>query len=477
LGVDGLRFYPPQLVSEFVRGGWMVMLFMSRKDPVTLTQKEQLRLRVVGEVQAGRRTVAEAAEVLHLSERHVRRLRAGLEREGAAVFMHGNRGQPPPWRISDELRARVAELGGGRYAACNDTHLQELLLRDEGILLSRSSVRRIRRHAGQRPKRRHRPPRHRSRRDRRPQEGMLLQTDGSKHHWFGPELSQSTLLAAIDDATSTVTAALFRDQEDTQGYFLLLRQVLKHHGFPWELYHDRHSIFENHDKTPWTLQEELRGRREPTQFGRALEELGITSIASYSPEARGRIERLWGTFQDRLVAELELAGIKDINAANRFLPGFLKRFNARFAVQAEEPGLAYRPLDPSLDLDRILSFRYERVVARDNTVRLEERLIQVPPGPKRRSYFAAHVWVHEFLDGSLGVWYQDRWLARSSAHGDSPTLRARKRTPRRQPTPTPQRLPVAPDETKQPQQPQPHPWRTWNPGYLARDKRTESLTS
>jgi len=448
-----------------------------RKDPVTLTQKEELRLRVVNEVQAGRRSAAEAAEVLQLSQRHVRRLRARSEREGAAAFMHGNRGRPPPWRISDELRDRVAELGSGRYAACNDTHLQELLLRDEGILLSRASVRRIRREAGQRPKLRHRPPRHRSRRERRPQEGMLLQTDGSHHRWFGPGLPECTLLGLIDDATSSVPAAVFREQEDSHGYFLLLRGVLKTHGIPWELYHDRHSIFESHEKRPWTLEEELRGRQEPTQFSRALDELGIVSIPSYSPEARGRIERLWRTLQDRLAVELELAGIKDIKAANRFLPGFLKRFNARFAVQAEEPGLAYRPLDPSLDLDRILSFRYERVVARDNTVRLEERLIQIPPGPRRRSFFAAHVWVHELLDGSLGVWYQDRWLARSSPRGESALVKPRKRRTQRSKArpPKPQSLPLPAPARAQDRAP--HPWRTWNPGYLARDRRTESLTS
>ena len=129
------------------------------------------------------------------------------------------------------------------------------------------------------------------------------------------------------------------------------------------------------------------------------------------------------------------------------------------------------------DLDRILSFRYERVVARDNTVRLEERLIQVPPGPKRRSYFAAHVWVHELLDRSLGVWYQDQWIARSSARGDSPTIRARKRRPQQPQArpPAPQPLPLPDPNTSQAQAP--HPWRTWNPGYLARDRRTELLTS
>jgi transposase len=450
---------------------------MSRKDPVTLTQKEQLRLRVISEVQAGKRTVSEAAEVLRSSERHIRRLRAAFEREGAAAFMHGNRGRPPPWRISDELRARVADLGSGRYAACNDSHLQEQLFREEGILLSRSSVRRIRRAAGQKPKQRRRPPRHRSRRERRPQEGILLQADGSRHHWFGPDLPQGTLLGVIDDATGKVPSALFREQEDAQGYFLLLRQVLKAYGIPWELYHDRHSIFENHDKLPRTLQEELQGHREPTQFGRALEELGIAQVIAHSPEAKGRVERLWRTLQDRLVVELALAGIRDIQAANQFLPGFLERFNARFAVEAEEPGLAYRPLDADLDLDRILSFRYQRVVARDNTVRLEERLIQIPPGPRRRSYFAAHVFVHEFLDGSLGVRYQDTWIARSGPRGDSPTVRARKRRLSQRAEPAaPQRLPPPPAGSPPPAS-APHPWRTWNPDYLARDRRTESLTS
>jgi hypothetical protein len=177
-----------------------------------------------------------------------------------------------------------------------------------------------------------------------------------------------------------------------------------------------------------------------------------------------------------LAVELDLAGIKDIKAANRFLPDFLKRFNARFAKEAEEPGLAYRPLEPRLDLDRILSFCYERVVARDNTVRLEERLIQIPPGPRRRSYSAAHVWVHELLDGSLGVWYQGQWIARSSAKGDSPVVRARKRRPaRKQPSPAPTPLPLPVPEERKPKAP--HPWRRWNPGYLAHDRRTESLTS
>lgn len=457
---------------------------MERKDPVTLSQKEQTRLRLIIEVEAGRWSVEEAARALGLSQRHVRRLRKRLGEEGARAVMHGNRSKPSPHRLGEDIRVKVVTLGAGRYAACNDSHFQELLLRDEGILVSRATIQRLRRQAGQTPKQRHRPPRHRSRRDRRPQEGVLLQVDGSLHHWLGLDQPEASLLGAIDDATGKVVAALFRDYEDAQGYFLLLRQVLRTRGIPLELYHDRHAIFQDNSPRPLTIEEQLVGRREPTQLGRALEELGIMPIPAHSPEAKGRIERLWRTFQDRLVVELALAGIKDIRAANRFLPGFLARYNRRFAQEAEEPGLAYRPPDPAIDLNRVLSFRYQRVVARDNTVRFDGRLIQIPPGPKRRSYFAARVWVHEFLDGGLGVRYQDEWLVRGKSNAVV-VVRARKRSPtlpERPPVPTqplPLKMPpadIANADRLAVKQP-PHPWRKWNPGYLARDRRTESLSS
>jgi len=451
---------------------------MERKDYVTLSQREQRRLKVVNELEAGHISRQEAMRLLSVSDRQLRRLRAGFRQEGPAAFMHGNRGRASVHRLGDELCGQVVELGSGPYAACNDSHLVELLAQREGILLSRASVQRMRRAAGQKPKQRRRPPRHRSRRDRRPQEAMLLQLDGSPHHWLGEDQPRFTLLGAIDDATGKVAAAHFREQEDAQGYLLLLRQVLMSYGVPLDLYHDRHSTFRVNPRTPSSIEDQLDGRSPQTQFGRALDELCIGSIAAHSPEAKGRIERLWRTFQDRLVVELALAGIKDIRAANRFLPGFIKRYNARFAVQAEEPGLAYRSLDPSLDLERVLSFRYQRVVAKDNTVRLEGHLIQIPPGPKRRSYARARVWVHELLDGSLGVWYQDQCLVRGKA-STLAKVRARKSKPA-----LPERAPATtltlPLVVQPPPRPPtaraPHPWKTWNPGYLDR-ARTESLSS
>lgn len=446
---------------------------MDRKDPVTLSQREQQRLRVITEVEAGRWSAEQAAEVLRLSVRHVWRLKAAYRGDGAAALAHGNRGRPSPGRIGEATRSRVRELLTGPYAGCNDHHLSELLALHEGIVLSRKSVERIRRQAGLKPARQRRPPKHRQRRDRMPQEGIMVQVDGSPHHWFGPDQPACSLLVAIDDATGKLVAAVFREQEDAHGYFLLLKQILASQGIPLELYHDRHSIFRDNSKRPWTLEEELAGRAEPTQFSRALEELGITSIAAHSPQAKGRVERLNGTLQDRLVQELRLAGVTGLKAGNRFLPGYLKRFNARFSVKAQEPGLAYRPLSPDLDLERILSFRYVRVVGMDNTVRLDGRLIQVPPGPKRRSYAGARVWVHELLDGSLAVWYQGRWLTRTSGHGDV-TLRARKRTKPQHAKP--QRLPAPPEPQREPAPPAAHPWRRYNPGFLKPRSMTESLS-
>ena len=170
---------------------------------------------------------------------------------------------------------------------------------------------------------------------------MLLQIDGSRHDWLegrGPWLS---LIGAIDDATGKVFHALFREQEDAQGYFLLLRHIVSSYGIPMVLYHDRHGIFERSKREPESLEEQLEGRRRPTQFGRLMEELGIVSIPSLSPQARGRIERLWSTFQDRLVSELRLAGARNLEEANRVLWDFLPRYNQKFTVPAAQSDSAF----------------------------------------------------------------------------------------------------------------------------------------
>ncbi len=230
----------------------------------------------------------------------------------------------------------------------------------------------------------------------------------------------------IDDATGTVPAALFREQEDAQGYFLLLREIIRRKGIPLALYSDRHGIFQRSPREPESLQEQLAGEREPTQFGRALRELGIQPIFALSPQAKGRIERLFGTFQDRLVSELRLAGACTLEEANKVLEGFLLRYSVLFGVPAAQPGSAYREVPEGVDLDGVLCFRYQRTVARDNTVRFFGRTLQLLPDLDKLSYARARVDVQERLDGSLVVTYQGKVIATQEAPPQPVVLRARK---------------------------------------------------
>jgi len=227
---------------------------------------------------------------------------------------------------------------------------------------------------------------------------MLLQTDGSPHDWLegrGPKLC---LIGAIDDATSKVPYALFQEQEDARGYFLLLRHIVQKEGIPVALYHDRHSIFElSADKLP-TIEEQLEGKRPLTQFGRLMEELGITSIPALSPQAKGRIERLWGTFQDRLVSELRLAKASTIEQANRVLWNFLPEYSQKFAVPAAEAGTAYRPVEEGFVADEVFCFKHQRTVGADNVLRFERQRLQIVPSNGRSSYARCRVEVQERLD-------------------------------------------------------------------------------
>jgi hypothetical protein len=256
---------------------------------------------------------------------------------------------------------------------------------------------------------------------------MLLQVDGSRHAWLegrGPSL---TLVGAIDDATGTVPYALFREQEDAHGYLLLLQGIIGNKGIPLALYSDRHSIFSVNPKQQETLAEQLAGERQPTQVGRALRELGVQSILALSPQAKGRIERLWGTFQDRLVSELRLAGATTLEQANQVLWDFLPPFNRRFGVPPAQPGSAYRPAR-ALDLAAVLCLKYERTVAKDNTVKLGGNTLQLLPAPGRPSYAHARVEVQERLDGSLVVCWQGNRIANRPAPPYAVTLRADKRS-------------------------------------------------
>jgi len=395
-------------------------------ERVTLNQKEQRRLMVLNQVGEGKLVGWEAAIVLGLSVRQVRRVMAGYRVEGAAALVHGNRGRKPRHALDDRIRQSVAEFASTTYAGFNTQHFTEILAEREGIVLSRSTVRRILRERGLETSRKRRAPKHRSRRVRRQQEGQMLQIDGSPHDWLEGRGPRLTLVGAIDDATGKVPFALFRRQEDSQGYFLLLEGIVAREGIPLSLYHDRHSIFYHTMDKEESLEEQLEGKRKPTQFGRLMEELGITSIAAHSPQAKGRVERLWGTFQDRLVSELRLAGACTADVANRALWSFLPRYNARFPVPAAQTGSAYVKPGAEFLPQEVFCFKYERTVGVDNVVQFGEHRMQIMPTAERASYARAKVQVHERMDGSLAVYYQGRYLASQPAPLEAPVLRSRK---------------------------------------------------
>jgi transposase len=435
-----------------------------REEPITLSAREQKRAWVLTRVLAGQWTQQEAATTLDLSVRQVRRLQAAYAREGVAALVHGNRGRAPAHSIPETVREQVVTLARTTYAGFNHQHLTEKLQTEEHLAVSRPTVRRLLLAAGLGSPRPRRAPKHRRRRERMAQAGMLLQADGSRHRWLGPDGPYFTLVGGIDDATGTVPWAVFREQEDAQGYMEWLRQVLQRAGIPLALYVDRHGIFRRQPRAQWTLDEELAGGPLPTQFGRVLEELAITRIDALSPQAKGRVERLWGTFQDRLCSELRLARARTLADANRVLWAYLPTFNARFAVPAAVPDSAYRPLPPDFAPERVFCFKYARRVAADNTIQWQGARLQLLPGPDRLSYARAQVAVHEHLDGALTVWYHDRRLATRPAPAEAPLLRARSEPRPASPLPQPgaalpPRVPTTPPTGAPPRPTAEHPWR------------------
>lgn len=381
-----------------------------KRETITLTNKEWQRASVIKLTVDGEITATEAAALLNLSARQVRRLKRRYEAKGAAGMAHGSRGQQSPRRIPAKVVDKVIRLATGKYAGFNDLHLTDKLIEEEHIPISASSVRRILRIRGLGPRRKRRPPKHRARRQRRPQLGMLVQVDGSLHAWLGNAAPSFCLLGAVDDATGRILYARFQPHEDTWGYLHLFRDIVQNHGIPLAVYSDRHSIFSRNDDH-WTREEQLRGRQDPTQVARALEHLGVELILARSPQAKGRIERAWQTFQDRLISELRAAGAASVQEAQAVLDRFVPDYNRRFAKPPAEPGRAFRLPGPGLNLDRVFCIRHERVVANDNTVRLDGRVLNIPRGSHRISYAKARVDVDLTLDAGVRVFYHEECIA------------------------------------------------------------------
>jgi hypothetical protein len=375
-----------------------------------VSQKDVHRMHVIGLTIEGRETVGTAARLLGISPRQVKRLRRKMKQRGDQGLLHAGRGKVARNKTGSEKIKQVVALARGLYHGLNDTHLTEKLKEKEKIDVSRSMVRRILRGAGIAAVRKRGVKRHYKRRERKPQEGTLLLWDGSPHHWFGHQQDPCNLTAVIDDATGAFLEGVFTLEEDAQSYLSCLRQVLLNKGIPLALYMDRHGIFRRNDDH-WSIEEQLAGEQTPTQVGQALRELGIEPIFALSPQAKGRVERLFNTLQDRLVQELRLAGITNREQGSTFLNGVFKTdFNSRFAKPARESQPAWRPLPKAIDVDRICSFRYQATVDNDNAVRLAGMVLDIPPGPHHRGYAKARVELRHLLDGRWRVYLKDQLL-------------------------------------------------------------------
>ena len=390
-----------------------------------MSHRQFQRLKVIENAVQGGLSVVQAAALLQLSPRQIKRLKAHYQPAQPAWVLHGNAGRIPPNRTAEAVRQQVLELAQGKYRGFNDSHLCEKLAQIERLPLSRETVRSVLRAAGLTSPQKRRPRQYRRRRPRRPQFGMMVLTDASSHDWLEGRGPRLTLVGQMDDATNIVLAAHFqRTPEDTAGYLLTLRRMAETYGLPASLYHDQHSTFQRNDRY-WTLEEELAGRQNPTQLGRALAELAITQMAALSPQAKGRIERLWRTFQDRLISELRLAGAHDVEAANHVLELFLPEFNRRFAVPPAQADSLFRRLDRRVNLDRIFCLRYHRVVAPDHTIPFGPHTLQLPALPGNRGYAGRTVELCQQPQGELQIYLQDRLLLATPLGLPTEPVRAR----------------------------------------------------
>jgi len=384
------------------------------QETFRVSQKELQRVAVIASCVKGDLACARAAELLDLTPRQIKRLKARYRQGSAAALAHASRGRPSHRRLPDAAREQILRLARSTYAGFNDHHLCEKLVEREGFSLSRETLRRLLRKQGLGPPRKRRARAHRQRRVRSARLGELVQLDGSPHDWLEGRGPRLTALGMQDDATGKILAAQFFSSETAFGYLCLLRQLLRRHGLPLAFYGDRSGIFVRNDDN-WTVEEQLAGKRQPTQFGRALQQLGITFIAARSPQAKGRVERLWGVLQDRLTSELRLAQAVDIDSANAVLRKFIADYNRRFARQPRENQTAWRVAPKSLD--RICCFVHERIVSNDNVVQWEGRRFQIPQQARRFSFAGAKVQICQALNGRLSFYYGDTRLEHAAIPG------------------------------------------------------------
>src|SRR5579883_268302 len=370
---------------------------------LTLTDKEQHRADVLTRLMTKSITTDRAAQLLGITERQVRRLRHGYAANGLVCLVHGNRGRRPANALAPQQQELVRRLvgPGGPYHGFNFCHMRDLLQEHHQISLGRSTLQRLLKPASPLPSKPALQTR-RSRRLRCASEGEMVQIDGSLHDWLEGRGPRMCLLGAIDDATGKVLSLCFWLTECAVSYLYLLREVACAHGLPMSYYHDKHTILRSPKKP--SVEDELAGLAPMSQVQRVMHELGIESIIAHSPQAKGRIERLWKTFQDRLTKEMRLAGIATREEANAFLPGFLLRYNAQFAVEPADPTPAWVPLEPGTDLDYYFSVVETRTVKEDHTICFDGKTLQIVAASRTRSLAGNKITVRINAEGEMALY-------------------------------------------------------------------------
>jgi len=408
---------------------------MAGKDIIMASQRELKRLHIVQKVLEGSLKQTEATEILSLSSRQTGRIVGRIREEGPQGIVHRSRGRESNRKIPQELKDRVLELYRESYGGFGPTLAQEKLLERDGIRISDETLRNWLKGSGQWKKRR-KGRQHRQWRPRKDRYGEMIQADGSHHDWFEGRGPECVLMGYIDDATGKVYGR-FYEYEGTIPAMDSFRRYIRKYGMPIRLYMDKHTTYKSPGKP--TIEDDLNGTEPVSEFGRALRELGVQLIHAHSPQAKGRVERLFSTLQDRLVKEMRLLGIRSIAEANEFLKEYLPIYNKRFARKAAQPGNLHRAVPKGLNLDRILCIKTERTVRNDFTIALDRKLYQI-----EESLTTKKVMVEEYISGSIAIFSRGKKVKFRE-------IAVRPEKPPKQPPMSPRRKTVTPAKD--------HPWR------------------
>lgn len=374
----------------------------------SLTMREANKYGVICEILKGYIKVREASKILGLSERQIYRLKRRVKEGGTRGMIHKSRGKSRVRWLTQAVQDRIIEFYDGEYSGFNISHMTEYLNRDERIRVSRESVRKILLAHGSytRVKKRRE---HLQRREPCVREGQMIQFDTSDHDWLEGRGPRLCLIGGIDDATSSCVGGRFALSDSVVENMRVWKDIVETYGIPLSMYCDGDSKFKTtrHEGVHYQLTHDY----EETQIERALGELGVSIIIAGSPEAKGRVERAWGTFQDRLCSELRLYKISTLEEANHYLmEQFIPDYNERFARCAREDGSAYRKVTKAMGLANIFCTKEERTVISDNTITYSSRIFQILPDNHRMGYVKAKVMVHEHLDSSIHLFYKGREL-------------------------------------------------------------------